>query len=317
MNIWMWPMYVTSILISLSNESWMMIWIGMELNLLMFIFISLNPNNLLNNESSMKYFLVQSIGSLFFLLTINMNMIFYSENSLNLLFPSFALMLKSGVAPFHSWTPVLMNKFSFLGLFLFFTLQKLVPMYLLYSTWLWTIPLIALINIMIGSMEGINQSSFFKMMIFSSISNNGWMLMMLLESMFLFWMFFINYFLLNFLIYIFFVKNEVKWILQIKSNKSYMKWHYMFMFLSMSSFPPFLGFTPKWMMMKTLCTTMPFLMIISVIMSIYMMFFYMKSMLSLILDSSSQKKWILNKQTKINMYVFINFLGPILFFLLN
>uniref|UniRef100_UPI0030FE022D NADH dehydrogenase subunit 2 n=1 Tax=Egeirotrioza rufa TaxID=3132082 RepID=UPI0030FE022D len=313
------PLYIFSIIFSLSSSSWMMIWTGMEMNLLTFILIIMNKtNNMMKTESTMKYFLIQSLGSLIFLLTLNMNMIYYNEKSLMYaLVPPIALMLKSGMSPLHSWSPPIVSKFSPMSMFMFLTLQKLVPLFILFCSWFWILPISALLNIIVGSLSAINQSSLLKMLIFSSINNIGWMMLSIMKSMILFLIFFLNYFLLSFIMMKYIFYYQIKWIIQIKSFKNNIKWLYFSLIMSLSGFPPFMGFTPKWTILKNLNTTMPLIIILAILLSIYTMFFYLKSSLSLIMNSTISKKWNLNSQSMMNLIFFINLMGPVSLFMLT
>uniref|UniRef100_UPI0030FE15A2 NADH dehydrogenase subunit 2 n=1 Tax=Egeirotrioza xingi TaxID=3132083 RepID=UPI0030FE15A2 len=313
------PLYFFSIIFSLSSSSWMMIWMGMEINLLTFILIILNETeNISKTESSMKYFLVQSLGSLIFLLTINMNMIYYNESSMmNAMVPPLALMLKSGMSPLHSWSPPVVSNFSSKSMFMFLTMQKLVPFFVLFSCWFWILPISSLMNIITGSLATISQPSILKMVIFSSINNIGWMMLSIMKSVALFLIFFMNYLLLSFLMIKYIFLYQIKWIIQIKSSSNKIKWLYLSLVMSFSGFPPFMGFTPKWLVIKNLHSTMIFIIILSILLSIYTMFFYLKSSLSLITCSSAMKKWNLKPQITMNLIFFTNMMGPISFFLLT
>ena len=58
--------------ITISSNSWLRAWIGLEFNLLSFIPIISNNKNILTLEASLKYFLIQALVSstLLFIITI-------------------------------------------------------------------------------------------------------------------------------------------------------------------------------------------------------------------------------------------------------
>nr|YP_010600869.1 NADH dehydrogenase subunit 2 [Cacopsylla jukyungi]WAL33199.1 NADH dehydrogenase subunit 2 [Cacopsylla jukyungi] len=293
------PMYILSISFSLSSNSWLSIWIGMEMNLLTFIFLVLNTKSFNSSESSIKYFLIQSVGSLLFLFSITTQSTFCNESFfIYALAPPLALMLKSGIAPLHVWTPDISMKLSPLNLFLFITMQKMVPMLIMFSSWSilvkWIIPL----NIIIGSLGGISQSSMNKMVIFSSINNSGWMMLSLTESMFLFYIFFLFYFKMNFLLIMFLVENSIKWTVQIKTQNFFKKLSFVSLMMSMSGLPPFMGFIPKWIILKKIMNSLPVISLISIFMSVFTLFFYMKLTINMLLYSSVSKKWKLQFSSK-------------------
>nr|YP_010987701.1 NADH dehydrogenase subunit 2 [Psyllopsis discrepans]WON66133.1 NADH dehydrogenase subunit 2 [Psyllopsis discrepans] len=212
-----------------------------------------------------------------------------------------ALMLKSGIAPLHSWSPEMVNKFSPLAMFMFLTLQKIVPILIIFSSWLELLILICLVNIAIGSVGGLSQSSILKMMIFSSINNVGWMLMSISSSSTLFWVFFITYCLINASLLLFIFNLKMKWIIQVKSNKMVDKLSFFSLMMSMSGLPPLLGFIPKWIIIKNMNHNWPLINFMSILFSLLTLFFYMKSMMNIIITSVSTKKWVFFVPTPIKM----------------
>nr|YP_009502267.1 NADH dehydrogenase subunit 2 [Cacopsylla pyri]AWU48870.1 NADH dehydrogenase subunit 2 [Cacopsylla pyri] len=286
------PMYMLSIAFSLSSSSWLSIWIGMEMNLLTFIFLILETKTFNSSESSIKYFLIQSAGSLLFLFSITIQTTYVNEPFfIYALAPPLALMLKSGIAPLHLWTPDISMKLTPLNLFLFITIQKIIPMLIIFSSWSilvkWMIPL----NIVIGALGGISQSSLNKLIIFSSINNSGWMMLSLTESMFLFYTFFFFYFSMNFLLMNFLMENKIKWAVQIKTQNFFKKLSFVSLMMSLSGLPPFMGFIPKWIILKKILYLLPLISIISILMSVFTLFFYMKLTVNMLLYSSVSKKW--------------------------
>nr|YP_009502009.1 NADH dehydrogenase subunit 2 [Trioza remota]AWU49094.1 NADH dehydrogenase subunit 2 [Trioza remota] len=319
MNLMIIPLYVLTVVFPLSSNSWMMIWMGMEMNLLMFIFLIMEtPISMIKSESAIKYFLIQSISSVIFITSINSSMIFYNEKLiLSTMLPPVALMIKSSMAPLHSWSPPIVSKFNLIPLFLFMTMQKLVPMFTIFSSWLWITPFIVMMNISVGSIGGLTQSSLIKMLIFSSINNSGWMLLTMMNSFLLFWVFFLNYVMISILMMKFMWFKQVKWMIQIKSSKPMTKWFFFSIMMSLSGFPPFLGFAPKWLTIKYLFLNNSTSILMSIFMSILTLFFYLKSSLNLITNIKSYKKWFLNNHLVINMMFILNITGPMMFYLIN
>nr|YP_010882002.1 NADH dehydrogenase subunit 2 [Cacopsylla fuscicella]WID86676.1 NADH dehydrogenase subunit 2 [Cacopsylla fuscicella] len=314
------PMYIISITFSLSSNSWMSIWIGMEMNLLTFIFMILQTKTFNSTESSMKYFLIQSAGSLMFLFSITSQTTFSNEPFfIYALTPPLALMFKSGIAPLHLWIPNISMKLSPTNLFLLTTMQKMIPMLIMFSSWTplmkWVIPL----NIIIGSLGGINQSSLNKMIIFSSINNSGWMMLSLTESMFLFYLFFIIYFKMNLLLMSFILENKIKWVTQIKSQNFFKKLSFISLMMSLSGLPPFVGFVPKWIVLKKMISLLPVTSLISIFMSIFTLFFYMKLTMSMLLYSSFSKKWKIHSPPKWNLIslTLLNLISGLMFILMT
>nr|AWU48987.1 NADH dehydrogenase subunit 2 [Mesohomotoma hibisci] len=312
MNKWIMIMYLISLMFPLSSMSWLNIWIGMETNLMMFILIMNKKKSMMMNESMMKYFLIQAIGSLMFLLSLSMNLMYYNEWPLiKAIIPPIALMMKVGLAPLHMWMPEIAKNFDNLTLFFFLTLQKINPLLILFSSWFNIMFYSSIINILVGSVMGINESLINKLLIFSSISNSGWMIISLMISNMMFYFMFTIYSLIltNLMLMNNFFK--IKWMSQIKSNQLSKKLSIFLMFMSLSGLPPLLGFIPKWMIIKNMINFMPIFTWVFIIFSTLNMFFYMKSSMMMMMNSLTKKKWILNNKIKFNIIsiTVINFSG--------
>ena len=61
---------ILSSLISISSSNWIYIWIGLEINLLSFIPLMISSGSEVEVESSLKYFLVQALGSSLILFSV-------------------------------------------------------------------------------------------------------------------------------------------------------------------------------------------------------------------------------------------------------
>nr|YP_009442184.1 NADH dehydrogenase subunit 2 [Calophya californica]ATN42471.1 NADH dehydrogenase subunit 2 [Calophya californica] len=308
--------YILSICIGLSSQSWMMMWMSLEVNLLSFIFIILSSPSFLSIESTMKYFMIQSLGSLILLCALSMSSFFNSNFDMYAVIPLTALMLKSGIAPLHSWVPNILKNFPTLPFFLFLTMQKLVPTFILFSSWFNMLWLIILMNIIIGSISAIIFSSFKTIMLFSSINNIGWMFLSM-NNITLFMMFFSVYLLMNFIMMKFINNNNVNWITQIKSFNIFSKMTLFTVLSSMSGLPPFMGFLPKWIIIKNTFFQIPMIVITGLLCSVLTLFFYFKMMLSMIILSSSHLKWKIKNTTNSSFFLMMNFLTPFLFLILT
>jgi NADH-ubiquinone oxidoreductase chain 2 len=95
---------IGGILISISSNSWLGAWIGLEINLISFIPLMSSQENIYTTEASLKYFLVQALASssLLFLVVIKMlvsnTMITRRMHSYAVITP---LLMKIGAAPLH------------------------------------------------------------------------------------------------------------------------------------------------------------------------------------------------------------------------
>nr|YP_010417583.1 NADH dehydrogenase subunit 2 [Junonia villida]USF17677.1 NADH dehydrogenase subunit 2 [Junonia villida]USF17690.1 NADH dehydrogenase subunit 2 [Junonia villida]USF17820.1 NADH dehydrogenase subunit 2 [Junonia villida]USF17833.1 NADH dehydrogenase subunit 2 [Junonia villida]DBA11265.1 TPA_asm: ND2 [Junonia villida] len=313
-----------STLISISANSWLGCWIGLEINLLSFIPLMSNPNNLLNSEASLKYFLTQSIASINFLFSILLNLFllknFFMNNILSILIDS-SLLMKMGSIPFHFWFPNIMEGLSWFNCFILMTWQKISPMILLsYYMNLKFLFLIMIFNVLIGTISSFNQTSLRKLMAFSSINNLGWMLSALSISENLWMLYFLLYSLfISIMCFLFYIINifYINQLFNLNLNFS-IKFSILINFLSLGGLPPFLGFFPKWMIINYLLYNNLFIIsFIFTMSSLIMLFIYIRIIYSSFMFYSIKLKWYKifiknNFMIFINISSFISLLGMII-----
>nr|AJR29333.1 NADH dehydrogenase subunit 2 [Luehdorfia chinensis] len=301
-----------STLITISANSWMSCWIGLEINLLSFIPLISNSKNLLSNEAALKYFLTQSIASINFLFSILLKMIllknFEIHNLISILINS-SMLMKMGSVPFHFWFPNIIEGLSWFNCFILMTWQKISPMILLsYYMNINFILIILIFNVIIGAIGGINQTSLRKLMSFSSMNNLGWMLsaLMISENLWLFYLIFYSFlisimcFLFNYL-NIYFINQ-----LFIMNMNFSIKISFLINFFSLGGLPPFLGFFPKWIIINFLMKYNFYIItFIFIMMSLIMLFYYMRIIYSSIMFNYLKMKWF-KIYIKNNFILFIN-----------
>nr|YP_009489673.1 NADH dehydrogenase subunit 2 [Trogonoptera brookiana]SPP23576.1 NADH dehydrogenase subunit 2 [Trogonoptera brookiana] len=313
-----------STLISISSNSWLGCWIGLEINLLSFIPLISNSKNLLSSEAALKYFLIQSIASINFLFTILLKLILMKNFEMNSIFSiliNSSMLMKMGSTPFHFWFPNIIEGLSWFNCFIFMTWQKISPMILL-SYYLNNnfILLISLFNVIIGTLGSFNQTSLRKIMTFSSINNLGWILMSLMISNNLWLFYFFSYsFFLSITCFMFNMFNMFFINQLFIMNMNYLiKFSLFINFLSLSGLPPFLGFFPKWIVINFLIYNNFFMIcFFFIMMSLIMMFIYIRIMYSSIMMNYLKNKWFKffiknNQLLLINFFNLISISGMIL-----
>nr|YP_010531099.1 NADH dehydrogenase subunit 2 [Omoglymmius wukong]UXW93686.1 NADH dehydrogenase subunit 2 [Omoglymmius wukong] len=301
-----------STLISISSYNWLTAWMGLEINLLSFITLISNKNNLYTSESSMKYFLVQSIASSIFLFSILLNMMLINSMEMFSMFSlmmNSALMLKMGMAPFHFWFPDIINYMNWINSMLLMTWQKIAPIMLLSYLMknskfiIFTI----LMSTFIGSIMGLNQIKLQKILAYSSINHLGWMISSFLNNNLLWITYFLVYSIITISITMLFNYLNIFYIKQmfITMNKLFMiKFIISMNFLSLGGLPPFLGFFPKWLIIQELSNYNKFipLILFMILMSLITLFYYLKMIYSnlMIMNIMINNNFIMNK---INIFI--------------
>nr|UQJ73642.1 NADH dehydrogenase subunit 2 [Pseudodiamesa sp. 2XL] len=292
-------------LITISATSWFGAWMGLEINLLSFIPLMMNTNNLLSSEASLKYFLTQALASsvllfgvIFYFMLSNWNnssMEIYT----NLLISS-SLLLKSGAAPFHFWFPSVMEGLSWNNSLILMTWQKIAPMMLLSYCMNFNFFIIVIIcSILIGSLGGLNQTSLRKLMAFSSINHLGWMIAGMMNSENLWMTYFLFYCFLSFTI-VFMFNNfklfNINQMFGLFNSNSIMKFLMFLSLLSLGGLPPFMGFLPKWLIIESLINlNMFFLITLMVTFTLITLFFYIRICYAAFLLNHNENNWTFNE----------------------
>nr|AKM70277.1 NADH dehydrogenase subunit 2 [Cethosia biblis] len=306
-----------STLISISSNSWLGCWIGLEINLLGFIPLMSSPMNLLNSEASLKYFLTQSIASINFLFTIMLNFLFinfYYNDFFSILINS-TMLIKMGSAPFHFWFPNIMEGLSWFNSFILMSWQKITPMILLsYCLNFYYLIFIMMLNVIIGVIGSFNQTSLRKLLAFSSINNLGWMISALLISENLWMIYFLFYSFFLFISCFLFYMTNIFYINQLFNfNFNFlMKFSILLNFLSLGGLPPFMGFLPKWLVINFLLINK--FIIISFIFcmtSLIMLFIYIRIIYSSFMFYFFKLKWfkMFLKNNLIKLTFFFNMIS--------
>nr|YP_009564033.1 NADH dehydrogenase subunit 2 [Ombrastacoides huonensis]QAX91383.1 NADH dehydrogenase subunit 2 [Ombrastacoides huonensis] len=283
-------------LLAISSTSWVSAWIGLELNLMSFIPLISSKSNSLPSEASLKYFLVQALGSAMIVLSSSLTL-FWAPGSF--FFISLALLLKLGAAPFHFWFPQVMEGLNWLQALLLLTVQKLAPMFLLSYLSLGasasaTIFFSATLSAIIGALGGMNQTSLRKLLTFSSINHMSWMLfaMLINESSWL--IYFSFYTLITSSAVLLFLSFQAYYFTHLLNANSpfFSKLISIMSLYSLGGLPPLSGFVPKWIIIQEMinCGSI-FALLILLLSSLVTLYFYTRLTLSAISISASLTKW--------------------------
>nr|YP_010621006.1 NADH dehydrogenase subunit 2 [Periplaneta japonica]WAX39389.1 NADH dehydrogenase subunit 2 [Periplaneta japonica] len=293
---------MSGMLISISSNSWLGAWMGLEINLLSFIPLMSTNKNIYTTEASMKYFIVQALASstlLFLIIAKSMIEEFYmiSNNPLTSIIINTPLLLKGGAAPFHWWFPSIMEGLSWNNCFILMTIQKIAPLMLIsYSlnmnTFMW---IIILMSVMIGSIGGLNQISIRKILTYSSINHMGWMLaaMNIGENMWI--IYFLIYSMLILTIIMIIKLYQISFINQtflMMNETPLMKFLMFSTLLSLGGLPPFIGFLPKWIIIQyMIINEMNLIISLMVIMSLMTLYYYLRISYASFMISYIETKW--------------------------
>nr|ADP68142.1 NADH dehydrogenase subunit 2 [Lepilemur randrianasoloi] len=281
----------TGTLLTMISSHWLLMWIGLEINMLAIIPILMKNYKPRSTEAATKYFLMQATASMLLMFTIVLNATYSGQwnitsthNQFTPLTITIALSMKLGMTPFHFWVPEVTQGISLLAGMLLLTWQKLAPISIMLQIHPWMNPnillLIALLSILAGGWGGLNQTQLRKILAYSSIAHMGWMMAVL--------MFCPSLTVLNLLIYLA-LTIVMFTILNLNMNTTMLTlsnlWNKtpmitlttMIALLSLGGLPPLTGFLPKWMIIQELSKNSNIIMVMTMTtMALLNLYFYMR-----------------------------------------
>nr|YP_009726959.1 NADH dehydrogenase subunit 2 [Cryptotermes declivis]QIA95619.1 NADH dehydrogenase subunit 2 [Cryptotermes declivis] len=291
---------IGGILISISSNSWLGAWMGLEINLMSFIPLMSSQDDIFTTEASLKYFIIQALASsaLLFLVVMEtlISQIPMAESNNHSYVIMTPLLLKMGAAPMHWWFPSVMEGLSWENCLLMMTVQKAAPMMLTsYLTSInYLILTIVVMSVTVGSIGGMNQTSLRKILTYSSINHTGWMLMAMIGGSNLWAMYFMVYSLLTAAVTATAKQYNISFINQTMSvnSKTTTKFILFTTLLSLGGLPPFVGFLPKWIVIQTMITNdLSAVMTMMVIMSLATLYYYLRMCYSSFITLHDEVKW--------------------------
>nr|YP_010988661.1 NADH dehydrogenase subunit 2 [Allanaspides hickmani]WOR80966.1 NADH dehydrogenase subunit 2 [Allanaspides hickmani]WOR80979.1 NADH dehydrogenase subunit 2 [Allanaspides hickmani] len=328
-NILFFSSSIFGIFLAISSSSWLMAWVGLELNLLCFIPLITSKNDQYSSEAALKYFLIQVLASAILIISVLLINIFpFFSYSLIMV----SLLIKSGSAPFHFWFPAVIQGLSWPQTALLMTLQKISPMVLLsytliyFSTWpvlLFSCSIIS--SAIFGALGGLNQTLLRKIMAYSSINHMAWMLSAMLISESLWIQYFLFYCFISLSIISIFHSSQAFHLLNLifKINFSSVKKSiFLFSLLSLGGLPPFTGFLPKWILIQELINQKMFILLMVLLVStLFTLFYYINISLNSFLFSTFKTfrpSFKLNPSAFLVYFNFVALLAPtFLFFIFS
>nr|YP_010348449.1 NADH dehydrogenase subunit 2 [Charcotia amundseni]UIN24691.1 NADH dehydrogenase subunit 2 [Charcotia amundseni] len=314
-NVFFLLFLVMSVHLTVSSNSWFMVWVGLEMNMMFFMPLMIIKNNKYNSESTLKYFLIQVFSSNIIIIS---SILTLSSFKLMSTFVLLALLLKAGSAPFHQWMPSLIEGLNFQVILLLLSIQKINPMILL--TTLSNTDMSQMIFYLaifssgfVGAISGLSQISLRKILVFSSISHMSWMLSAIMMSS-LTWL---NYFLVYLMVLYTITKilkmenmtNLNQMLNKMTPNLSLLM---PILFMSLGGLPPFTGFVPKLLISQELLMMNELIIMAVLLTSTFIsLFFYSRVFFFNMLFLSKTKKTVKTNYTHM-MAASVNLLGLML-----
>lgn len=247
-----------STIMAFSACNWRTLWIALELNIMAFIPLILFSSQERSSERAIKYFIAQTIGSIFILL---------GGTSTLPLFIILGALIKAGIAPFHFWMPVVFRNISWVICSLIATWQKIIPVLLTlsFSSFNFKFAVIAA-GAWFGSIGALKASNLKELLAFSSISHISWVVASAsISASSVYFTIYLASLLPLLFRFSFFAPTSFYWSSSGLALPA---------FLSIRGLPPFLGFYPK---LIVLANTSFFISVPLIISSMVMLFVYLSA----------------------------------------
>nr|YP_010547166.1 NADH dehydrogenase subunit 2 [Abia berezowskii]UYK52053.1 NADH dehydrogenase subunit 2 [Abia berezowskii] len=305
-------MMMMSTTITVTSTSWISAWMGMEINLMTFIPLMMMKNKLFKSSNSMMtYFMIQSSSSCMLLLLImmyKMELNIINMNYINMMI-QLSLLMKLGAAPFHWWTPKIINFMNWKNCFMLLTWQKINPLIMISMTKISNLIYYSIMmSTMIGAILGLNQTSLKLLITYSSINHIAWLMISMMMNLTIFIMYFIIYSMSLFMICMMLNNFNIKFLNQLMKNNNYnmfLKINTLMMFLSLSGIPPMLGFFPKFKVLMLMIKNQLFLeSLLFILFSLIILSYYLNPMISMMMLNKMNSKWMTTKFNYMN-YIFM------------
>nr|WIL07522.1 NADH dehydrogenase subunit 2 [Aptinothrips stylifer] len=310
-----------SIFISISSNSMFGIWMGLEINMVSILPIFFMQENSKIDKSIMIYFLIQSISSMILMMAFMMMSVFLMNKNLFITMIITSIFLKMGFFPFQFWVPTVMEGLSWMSCFILLTIQKILPMMILFMiTTQKTILIICMLNSILASIGGVTQFSLRKIMSFSSMNHLSMIVLTIFLSKMMFKVYLYIYTIMSMFSFIYFTKlnmNNLNQTFYSKKNYSYLNITPILIILNMAGTPPLLGFFPKMMViLKLLELNMLLISIVILTFNVLATFFYLRLTLSNFFMSMFTLKFFKKKKSHwVNIFSIFLILSPVVFFL--
>nr|YP_009651527.1 NADH dehydrogenase subunit 2 [Megalonyx jeffersonii]QDA81116.1 NADH dehydrogenase subunit 2 [Megalonyx jeffersonii] len=298
-------------MITMLSSHWLLIWMGLEINMFTMIPILMLKHNPRSTEAATKYFLTQTTASMLLMMAVMINLMYSGQWTIMKIFSqpasymiTISIAMKLGLAPFHFWVPEVSQGTTLLSGMILLTWQKLAPISILYQITTSINPTLiltmAILSIMIGGWGGLNQTQLRKIMAYSSIAHMGWMTAIIMYNPTLMALNLIIYLLMTASMFSLFIQSSSTTTLALTYTWNTTPLLTLMMttvLLSMGGLPPLSGFLPKWMIIQEMTkndliiipTTMTILALLNLY--FYMRLIYSTSLTLFPSTNNTKAKW--------------------------
>lgn len=245
-------------------NSWIIIWLILEISSMSFVIFIVVRSSKNKNDWGIIYFLIQVLGSVFLLYSFMYNeitffVIKYFNICLFLIIVS--VLLKLGIFPFHFWLIKLTLLINFKEIYLLLIIQKLAPLWLVSSFYIKLLILVSLVGIAIRTIIQFSVMRIILLIVLSSITHIRWIIIGRVKNF------------INLLLYYFFYRLIlfclIEYLYKFISHSIFIIYGKILSIViigviiySLAGIPLLLGFLPKWVIFYSLLIIEEFYVII-------------------------------------------------------
>ena len=293
---------LSSMFCVLSSE-WFLIFLTIEINSFSFSFFLLPKIN-----SIVKYFLIQGVGSLFIIIRFFWR-IFFMNNITSWLFLWVGCILKLASIPFFIWFPNLCINIRNVEMFFILSWQKLIPLWLTFLINVSLLLLSSMFCVLSGGLFLLNNSIPRLLLVYSSLSFSGWLIIRSVLSSFILMFSFFIYLVVIFILIKERFSIESMWFRLINYIR---RKKILIVLFSLGGIPPFLGFIPKWIILLSFTVLRIFLVSILIVLSLLNIFCYLKIFSSILVSEITKEEdsWVVIFLNVVPLMLLIFLLGP-------
>jgi len=236
----------------ISRNSWIIVWITLEINTLAFCGILSIPHKKSNKiiECRIKYFIIQSIASsIFIIISIQTKTLYNIIIIQNVIV--ITLILKIAASPFQEWFVNIRKTIKKYQLTLIITWQKLAPSFLILFQTKYLLIMFILLSMIIGSLLQLNTTNIIKIIRYSSVFNLGWILIAItIDTKIFLWLRILYW--VSVIIIIYLLKNIKINTLNTESKRNITKWILLIVIANLAGIPPLSRFLIKWVLITSM-----------------------------------------------------------------
>nr|YP_010610993.1 NADH dehydrogenase subunit 2 [Lycosa grahami]WAQ70315.1 NADH dehydrogenase subunit 2 [Lycosa grahami] len=276
-------MYIISFHLVMNSDDWFLLWLGLEINMMIFIVFMYSENSMLSIESCLSYFFVQSIGS-----AILMGSFYLNKDWMDFVM-CLLLSYKVGAGPFFFWFPSVCSGISWMSCFVLMTFQKVIPLMIMGVFLSWVLYLVIMMSLFFGVFGSFNQNNLKQLTAYSSVYHLGWIVLCNFSGDINWLVYLLLYSLMIFPVMSFFGSFMLEDIMMVMKMK-YKSWVILLM-LSMAGMPPFLGFFLKWFAFVMVFEYNYYYMMFLIVCSVVMFYVYFRIIYDILMSYYDVKVW--------------------------